>query len=173
MCMYSWNAARGRFRVHTPIGIPTGPGPAPIWTRSTHTLDLVHTPPGPGPTPSYRHCATSNAEIHEKCVVRCHDCNEQRANPPKPCCSLQIVQRTTRKSAKTVLLIARFPTPVAQVSASNGAGFPPRWRRFPTPMAQASPSNVAMDRRITRFDPLLWIATILGLRHYAFLPQNA
>ena len=83
-----------------------GPGPAPIWTRSTHTLDLVQAPP-------CRHCATSNAEIHEKCVTHCILCNEQRGNPPKPCCSLHA-----------------FP--------HHGAGLHYEWRRFTPRLVQVS-----------------------------------
>ena len=77
----------------TPLISALGPGPAYIWTRSTHL---------------YQHDATNNAEKPEKCVVRCHDCNEQRGNSPKPCCSLHA-----------------FPL--------YGAGLTLTWRRFPLP----------------------------------------
>ena len=106
LCMYTKPASGCALGVHTPIGIPIGPGPAPIWTRSTHTLDLVQA------------------------------------------LLAGIVQRLTRKSPKTVLLIANRATNYAQIGQnrvthctlphSSGASFRFKWRRLPTPMAQTS-----------------------------------
>ena len=68
-------------------------------------MDLVQAPP-------CRHCATSNAEIHEKCVTHCILCNEQRGNRPKPCYSLHASPPQWRK----------FPLQMAPASHTDGAG---------------------------------------------------
>jgi len=110
----------------SPNPFPRGRGL--IWTRSTHL---------------YQHDATNNAEKPEKCVVRCHDCNEQRGNSPKPCCSLHA-----------------FPL--------YGAGFTLTWRRFPLPWRRFHPPMAQVSTPLPwRIVPLHIIGHFCGLRRSA------